>query len=275
MATSSGMAADLDLSALLVEAALAGGAAIMPIYDGPVEAREKADASPVTAADEAAEAAILALLAAKAPQIPVVAEEAVSQGRVPETGARFFLVDPLDGTKEFIAKNGEFTVNVALVEDGVPVAGVVFAPAIGRLFLGLAGAGAREGRVEGGAVVSWRPIAARVAPAEGLVAVASRSHAGPDTDAFLARLPVVARVSAGSSLKLCLIAAGEADVYPRMGRTMEWDIAAGHAVLAAAGGRVERVDGTPLLYGKRQQEGDTDFANPWFVAWGARPSTFR
>lgn len=256
------------LEALLVAAALAGGAAILPIYKGPIMAREKSDASPVTFADEAAEAAILACLAAAAPNIPVIAEEAVSRGELPPTDGLFFLVDPLDGTKEFIAQLGEFTVNIALVENGAPVAGVVYAPAIGRLFLGVHGASAREARVVDGAISDWRVIAARTPPPEGLVAVASRSHAGPDTDAFLARHPVVARVSAGSSLKFCLVAAGEADVYPRMGRTMEWDTAAGHAVLTAAGGRVARLDGTPLTYGKRNRAEDTDFANPWFVGWG-------
>lgn len=263
------------VASLLIDAALAGGAAIMPIYQGPLTIREKADASPVTAADEAAEAAILKLLAKRAPDIPVVAEEAVSRGRVPATGTRFFLVDPLDGTKEFIARNGEFTVNVALIEDGDPVAGIVFAPATGRLFLGIVGQSAREARVEQGTPGAWRDIAVRNPPAEGLTAVASRSHTGPETEAFLDEFPITGRISAGSSLKFCLIAAGEADLYPRLGRTMEWDTAAGHAVLAAAGGSVTLTDGTRLRYGKRDQPDDTDFANPHFIAWGRVPACGR
>lgn len=262
---------DLDAMAeLLIDAAIAAGEAIMPIYDGPIEVREKADFFPVTAADEAAEAVILASLAQRVPAIPVIAEEAVSRGTVPKVGRHFFLVDPLDGTKEFIARNGEFTVNIALIEDGEPVAGVVYAPAIGRLFLGIAGTGAREARIEGGKPGAWRNIAVRNPPAEGLTAVASRSHSNPETEEFLAGFPIAARVSAGSSLKFCLIAAGEADLYPRMGRTMEWDTAAGHAVLAAAGGRVTLTDGAPLRYGKREQDADVDFANPWFVGAGWR-----
>ncbi|SCC79433.1 3'(2'),5'-bisphosphate nucleotidase CysQ [Saliniramus fredricksonii] len=260
---------DIDaIAEVLVEAALAGGAAIMPIYDGPIEVREKPDYFPVTAADEAAEAAILTLLAQQTPDIPVIAEESVSEGMVPETGRRFFLVDPLDGTKEFIARNGEFTVNIGLIQDGEPVAGVVYAPAIGRMFLGIAQSGAREARVENGKLGAWRSIAVRTPPAEGLTAVASRSHSSPETEAFLAGFPIAARVSAGSSLKFCLIAAGEADVYPRMGRTMEWDTAAGHAVLTAGGGRITLTDGAPLRYGKWSQPNDTDFANPYFVAYG-------
>jgi len=259
---------DIDaIAGVLVEAALAGGAAIMPIYDGPIEVREKADSFPVTAADEAAEAAILALLAKHAPGISVISEESVSKGTVPEIGRHFFLVDPLDGTKEFIARNGEFTVNIALIQDGAPIAGIVYAPAVRRMFFGIAGRGAREARVEDGKLGAWRNVTVRNPPAVGLTAVASRSHSNPETEEFLAGFPIAARISAGSSLKFCLIAAGEADLYPRLGRTMEWDTAAGHAVLAAAGGRVTLMDGAPLRYGKREQDADVDFANPWFVGW--------
>ena len=234
------------------------GEVIMEVYATDFAVRGKDDASPVTEADERAEAVILAGLAALTPDIPVIAEEAVAAGRVPAIGARFWLVDPLDGTKEFIKRNGEFTVNVALVEAGRPVLGVVLAPALGRLYAGAAGAGAFVEDAQG-----RRPIRCRVPPAEGLTVVASRSHGDAAAlDAFLAGRKVAHLVSAGSSLKLCLVAAGEADLYPRLGRTMEWDIAAGHAVLAAAGGRVTEIDGRPFGYAK------AEFANPFFAAWG-------
>jgi 3'(2'), 5'-bisphosphate nucleotidase len=238
------------------------GAVIMEIYATDFAVRGKDDASPVTAADERAEAVILAGLARLTPGIPVVAEEAVAAGQVPEVGERFWLVDPLDGTKEFISRNGEFTVNIALIEHGQPVLGVVLAPALGmrgRLFSGAVGLGAW---VEDDA--GHREIACRAVPAEGLTVVASRSHGDAAAlDAFLAGRKVASTTNAGSSLKLCLVAAGEADLYPRLGRTMEWDIAAGHAVLAAAGGRVLRAaDGSPLTYGK------PGFDNPHFAAHG-------
>ena len=234
------------------------GALIMGIYNSDFAVRGKADQSPVTEADERAEALILPALAKLTPDIPVVAEEAVAAGRIPEVGHRFWLVDPLDGTKEFINRNGEFTVNIALIEDGQPVLGAVLAPALGRLFAGAHDAGAfiedESGR---------RPISVRTPPAAGLTVVASRSHGDASAlDAFLAGRKVAELRGAGSSLKICLVAAGEADLYPRLGRTMEWDIAAGHAVLAAAGGALTEVDGTPLRYGK------PDFANPHFVAAG-------
>ena len=234
------------------------GDLIMEIYAGDFEVRGKDDASPVTAADEQAEGCIIAALQALWPDIPVVAEESVAAGRVPVVGKRFWLVDPLDGTKEFISRNGEFTVNIALIEDGLPVAGVVLAPALGRLFAGAIGVGAFAEDAHG-----RRPIACRAAPDEGLTVVASRSHGDSAAlDTFLAGRKVAALKNAGSSLKLCLVAAGEADVYPRLGRTMEWDIAAGHAVLAAAGGRITDLRGQPLHYGK------PGFDNPHFAAWG-------
>ncbi|TMW72625.1 3'(2'),5'-bisphosphate nucleotidase CysQ [Thauera sp. UPWRP] len=235
------------------------GETIMAVYATDFAVRGKDDASPVTEADEKAEAVILAGLRALAPDVPVVAEEEVAAGRVPEVGDRFWLVDPLDGTKEFISRNGEFTVNIALVVGGVPVLGVVYAPALGRMFLGARGFGAF---VEDG--VGRRSIACRAVPDEGLTVVASRSHGDAEAlDRFLAGRKVAALKSAGSSLKLCLVAAGEADVYPRLGRTMEWDIAAGQAVLLAAGGAVVTVSaGEPLCYGK------PGFDNPHFAAWG-------
>jgi 3'(2'), 5'-bisphosphate nucleotidase len=238
------------------------GQVVMEVYATDFSVRGKDDASPVTEADEHAERLILPALAALTPDVPVVAEEEVAAGRVPQVGERFWLVDPLDGTKEFISRNGEFTVNIALIDQGVPVLGVVLAPALGargRLFAGAEGLGAW---VEDDA--GRRPIACRAVPAEGLTVVASRSHGDATAlDAFLAGRKVASLANAGSSLKLCLVAAGEADLYPRLGRTMEWDIAAGHAVLRAAGGEVTRIDdGRPLRYGK------PGFDNPHFVAAG-------
>ena len=237
------------------------GAVVMSVYDAAFEVRTKDDASPVTAADERAEALIVPALRALAPGIPVVAEEMTARGEADAIGERFWLVDPLDGTKEFIGRNGEFTVNVALIHDGRPLLGVVGAPAKGRLFAGVVGQGAW---VEDDGVPGRRPIRVRAVPAEGLTVVASRSHGDAAAlDAFLAGRRVARLANAGSSLKLCLLAAGEADLYPRLGRTMEWDIAAGHAVLAAAGGDVGTLDGVPLAYGK------PGFENPHFVARGA------
>ena len=251
-----------DLARLAIDA----GRAIMRIYDGAPEVRHKADASPVTDADVAAERIILSGLAAIDAGTPVIAEEAAAAGRIPETANRFYLVDPLDGTREFISRNGEFTVNIALIEDGAPVAGVVYAPARARLFAGQAGHGSAEAKVAAGADpdhLAWRPIASRPQPAAGLTAVASRSHRDEATNTWLAAHGITDLVSAGSSLKFCLLAAGEADVYPRFGRTMEWDTAAGHAILIAAGGRVTGVDGAPFTYGKKQH----GYANPGFIAW--------
>jgi 3'(2'), 5'-bisphosphate nucleotidase len=242
----------------IVDIARAAGEVIMAIYATDFAVRGKSDASPVTEADERAEAIIVQRLRALTPDIPIVAEEAVAAGQVPAVGRRFWLVDPLDGTKEFASRNGEFTVNIALIDGGVPVLGVVLAPAIGRLFAGAAGLGALA--EQGG---TQRAIRCRTVPAEGLTVVSSRSHGDAAAlDTFLAGRRVAASVNAGSSLKLCLVAAGEADLYPRFGRTMEWDIAAGHAVLLAAGGRVVTLHGEPLRYGK------PGFENPHFVAEG-------
>ncbi|MFN3960732.1 MAG: 3'(2'),5'-bisphosphate nucleotidase CysQ [Parvularculaceae bacterium] len=254
-------------SALLLEMerlALAAGAKAMAIYASPVAVAAKADASPVTEADRLGEEIITAGLKAFAPGIPILAEEAASAGAAPELGAEFFLVDPLDGTKEFITKTGEFTVNIALVRGGEAVLGVVYAPAISKLYLGVKGRGAYLRRVGEGAEPA--PIRVRRAPADGLVAVASRSHRGPETDDFLSTLKIKDFAAAGSSLKFCLIAEGLADVYPRLGRTMEWDTGAGQAVLEAAGGRVlEFGTDRPLRYGKKER----GFDNPHFIAWGA------
>lgn len=245
----------LRLAAIAREA----GEAILEIYDAPGAVREKADHSPVTAADEAAERLILARLEALSPKYPIVAEESVAAGRIPKVGhGPFWLVDPLDGTLEFVHRMGEFTVNIGLIEDGRPTLGVVYLPAQGKAYLGC-GPGKAWRIVGSGAP---QPIVARPAPAEGLIAVASRSHRDAKTEAFLAEKNIESWMPAGSALKFCLIAEGAADVYPRFGRTMEWDTAAGHAVLAAAGGRVHDLDGRELRYGK------PDFANPAFIAEG-------
>lgn len=235
------------------------GEEIMAVYATDFAVRGKADESPVTEADERAERLIVPALHALVPDLPVVAEEAVAAGQVPVIGNSFWLVDPLDGTREFIGRNGEFTVNIALVRDGEPVLGVVYAPALGRMFAGARGVGAWVEDARGRRAIRCRPV-----PEAGLTVVASRSHGDAAAlEAFLAGRRVAAVVNAGSSLKLCLLAAGEADLYPRLGRTMEWDIAAGHAVLAAAGGRVVDLAGAPLRYGK------PGFENPHFAAWGS------
>ncbi len=253
----------MDLNAIMLRA----GAEILRIYAGDIAVTQKQDSSPVTEADARAEAIILEGLRQIAPDIPVVAEEETAAGRIPETARRFFLVDPLDGTKEFISKNGEFTVNIALIEDGAPVLGAVYAPALGQLYWG-GRDGAFMADIKDGFPGLARPIRVRAAPIDGVIAVGSRSHGGPETEAYLEDFKVAGFEPAGSSLKFCLVARGDADIYPRMGRTMEWDTAAGDAVLRAAGGRVETLDGRPLAYGKRNQSGDVDFANPYFVAFG-------
>ena len=235
------------------------GRATLGFY-GAAAARTKADGSPVTAADDAAEVIILPALRRLTPSIPVVSEEAASAGDIPEVaaGGSFWLVDPLDGTKEFLSGNGEFTVNIALIEAGRPVLGVVVAPALGQTY---AAAGEIAFTVD---AVGERPISVRQPPEAGLTVVGSRSHGDAAAmEAFLAGRRVANFRPAGSSLKLCLIACGEADLYPRLGTTMEWDIAAGHAVLAAAGGRVETLEGAPLRYGQPA------YRNPHFVAFGA------
>lgn len=254
---------------LLVDSALEAGEVILKIYQAPdTGLRTKHDGSPVTDADAEAEKLILARLRAAYPETPIVAEEEMAAGASVRTERRFFLVDPLDGTKEFVNRNGDFTVNIALIEDGRPVCGVVYAPAHGLLYAGAEGEGARMAHVEAGHAGVWRNIVTRTPPGEGLAVIASRSHMSPETDAFLAKFKVAHLVSAGSSLKFCRVATGEADLYPRLGRTMEWDTAAGDAVLRAAGGRVYTMKGEPLRYGKRDQDDDSDYANPWFVAAG-------
>jgi len=243
----------------LCDLAAQAGARILDFYERGTDARIKADASPVTDADIASERIILEGLAEIAPEISVISEESHSSDREGAPGRRFFLVDPLDGTREFLKRNGEFTVNIALIEDCLPILGVVHVPVWGVTYTGLIGGGAaREARMN-----RDHPIRCRNVPAEGLTVVASRSHGDAEKLArFLAGRSVAGETLAGSSLKFCLLAAGKADLYPRFGRTMEWDTAAGHAVLRAAGGHVETFEGEELTYGK------PDFVNPAFVARG-------
>lgn len=256
------------VQAVFEQLALDAGRKIMEIFHAGCAVSEKQDASPVTEADHAAEEIILRGLRAAFPDIPCVAEEEAAAGILPtELGGAFFLVDPLDGTKEFVKRSGDFTVNIALVRDGKPEIGVVYAPMNRRFF------SARPGKAEilelgpTDSVTARRAISVRDR-AGGLTIVASRSHRTPETDSFIDGFEAAEIVSVGSSLKFCLLACGEADIYPRFGRTMEWDTAAGDAILRAAGGSTSTVEGLPLAYGKREQAHDSDFANPHFIARG-------
>ncbi|NCQ25457.1 MAG: 3'(2'),5'-bisphosphate nucleotidase [Rhodobacteraceae bacterium CG17_big_fil_post_rev_8_21_14_2_50_63_15] len=246
--------------------ALEAGDKIMEIYEADdFEVKVKSDASPVTEADEAADAMISAGLRAAFPDLVLVTEEqADSHSRTADT---FLIVDPLDGTKEFINRRGDFTVNIAFVEAGLPTRGVVYAPAKGRMFYTRAdGASVEEfGPFDKDNPGKLRPISVAEPDNSALMVVASKSHRDQATDDYIARYAVRDMTSAGSSLKFCLVATGEADLYPRLGRTMEWDTAAGHAVLQGAGGTVVRFDDhQPLLYGK------PGFANPFFIAYAPR-----
>lgn len=237
------------------------GAATLEVYRSDFEVFQKDDRSPVTTADRAAEAIILKALAELTPDIPVVAEEQVDAGTVPDvSGGRFWLVDPLDGTKEFINRRDEFTVNIGLVDDGVPVLGLVYCPVLDQLYVGHNGGGGAV-RETGQARAD---IHVRAADRDGLVVLSSRSHANSEAlQGYLADMTVKEIINAGSSLKFCRIAEGAADLYPRFGPTCEWDTAAAHAVLIAAGGSVTTTDGADLRYGKER------FLNPHFIARGA------
>lgn len=259
---------DLDRAALLdgiVDASLEAGAVIWRFFQDGFEVLTKADDSPVTAADHAAEAVLLAALARLAPGVPVVAEEEAAAGRTPDVGDRFFLVDPLDGTRDFVRRGRDFTVNVGLIEHGEPTLGVVYAPARSRLFVGdvkLRLAWTSDPAPGETGPGPRRPLAVRPRP-ERVTAMASKSHDVPATEAYLANaIGPHDRVSVGSSLKFGLLAAGEADLYPRPSPTSEWDTAAGDAVLRAAGGRTFDIHGAPFRYGKPR------FFNPGFVATG-------
>ncbi len=247
----------------LYETVLEAGRKIMDIFAQDFDVVYKDDKSPVTEADEAAEKIILRDLQIVAPNIPVIAEEQASAGKIPDVADVFWLVDPLDGTKEFVKKGTDFTVNIALIENGAPTFGIVYAPALGRMFVAKNPKTAvqmevREGRFLG----EEKPITVRDVPTKGITAVASKSHRDDQTNAFLEKLGVTDIVSTGSSLKFCLVAAGEADIYPRFGPTMEWDTGAGHAVLNAAGGTVKNPDGTIFQYKK------AGFRNEFFIASG-------
>jgi 3'(2'), 5'-bisphosphate nucleotidase len=238
---------------------------VLDAYAGGSQFQSKEDGSPVTEADRRAQEVICAELDRLAPDIPIVAEEAGRSRPAQTPDGRFWLVDPLDGTREFLSRNGEFTINIGLIEDQAPVLGVILAPAMGRLFAGALGAGALTEDAQG-----RRAIHARQVPADGPTVVSSRSHGDPAAlDRCLGDRPVGASICAGSSLKFCLIAAGEADLYPRLGRTMEWDTAAGDAILRAAGGTVTDLGGEPLRYGKPEYE------NPHFIAQGREPVWWR
>jgi 3'(2'), 5'-bisphosphate nucleotidase len=228
--------------------------------------RRKADGSPVTEADEAAEAVILEGLDRLLPGVPVIAEERLGREGAPRLDGTFVLVDPLDGTKEFIAGRADYTVNIALIARAAPVCGVVAAPAQDLLWRGVIGRGAERVVLGNRGVGPSEPIRVRHWPSSGAVALVSRSHRDSATEALLRKLPPATAQSCGSSLKFCRVAEGSADVYPRLGPTSEWDIAAGHAVLAAAGGLVTAPDGRPLAYGRVQER----FVVPGFIAWGDR-----
>ena len=257
----------------LLPAVLTAGRIEMAHFAAGVTVETKADTTPVTIADHEAEAVLTEGLHRAAPGIPVIAEEAVAAGRVPTVGDAFFLVDPLDGTRAFIKGSPEFTINIGLIVAGRPVFGIIYAPALDQ-FYATVGPGesieatipvaARD--VDLGDCVLTR-LATRQPDPQALVAFASRSHAAQSTDAFLQRLPIAEKRKASSSLKFCLIARGEADLYARLGQTSEWDTAAGQAILAAAGGSVTTLDGQSLTYGKR----DAGYANPHFIAWAREP----
>ena len=252
-----------DLIPVIRKLALEAGDKIMEIYNSDdFDVKVKSDDSPVTAADEAADALISAGLRAAFPDVMLVTEEQAATHNT--TGTTFLIVDPLDGTKEFVHRRGDFTVNIALVEDGVPTRGVVYAPAKGRMFYTQADGQTVEetGALDKDVAGDVTPLSVADSDNSALMVVASKSHRDQATDDYINKYAVKDMKSAGSSLKFCLVATGEADIYPRVGRTMEWDTAAGHAVLTGAGGRVVRFDDhSPLVYGK---EG---YANPFFIAY--------
>ena len=256
------------LAQLFAAIASEAGVKVMEVYASDFEHRTKADYSPVSDADERAEEVILARLDAALPGVPVLAEERAAREGVGATlGEAFLLVDPVDGTKEFIQRKGDFTVNIALICGGIPVAGAVYAPARREMFWGGARAMMIADFDPGADVRGGERMATRAYPQEGLTAVTSSSHLDDRTKAFIAARSITRQTGIGSSLKFCWVASGKADVYPRWSPTMEWDTAAGHAVLAAAGGQVIQPDGEPFTYGK----GADGFRNGPFVAWGREP----
>ncbi len=249
----------LGLMRQVVELAKQAGEEIMKVYNSGFTVKTKADDSPVTQADRIAETLITETIKKKiSAQFPVVGEEAFADGKVADvTGTPFWLVDALDGTKEFVKLGSEFTVNIALIDIGKPMLGVVHAPAINATYWGSCNGAFAE--TDG---AQPRQINCRRRPGDGLVAMVSRSHRTPQVDEYLAQFTIKKEISSGSSIKFCQVAAGRADIYPRMGRTMEWDTGAGHAVLIYAGGQAKDLDGNILKYGKQ------GFENPSFVAMG-------
>ncbi|MFA5949805.1 MAG: 3'(2'),5'-bisphosphate nucleotidase CysQ [Hyphomicrobium sp.] len=245
----------------------------MHYFEAGVAIEKKADSSPVTAADREAEQILLDGLWAAASGVPVVAEESASAGQLPMPGTAFFLVDPLDGTREFTSHSGEFTINIGLVVGDRPVFGVIYAPVFQRLFVTIGPGHAVETHISPASCVTslkdcaLRQLKTRTPDPDALIVLESRSHRTPATEAYLRGFRVGSEKRSGSSLKFCLIAAGEADMYARLGPTMEWDTAAGQAILEAAGGAVTRLSGAPLTYGKV----DVDYLNPHFVAWAGAP----
>lgn len=262
-----------DLAQGLISIAHQAGLVILRHYAGDFDVERKADFSPVTEADREAEDVILEGLRDLAPGVPVIAEEQAAAGILPEIGSQFFLVDPLDGTKEFIRRNGEFTVNIALVHAGTPVFGLIFAPAFDTMYLtrgeGQAASAQIAARGAPPPLDEFKPLSTRKPDPEKLVGLTSRSHLTEAARAFLENHRVESMITSGSSLKFCMLAEGKADLYPRFGPTCEWDTAAGHAILAAAGGDVLTLGGAPFRYGKRESR----FLNPGFVAWGRVPVT--
>lgn len=255
------------VSRLFADLVVQSGVLAMEVFTRPqIDARLKDDSSPVTEADERVEAYLLAALARELPGVPVIAEEMTSRGETSAHDGGFLLIDPIDGTREFLAHRTEFTVNLAMILDGAPIAGAVFAPAQGRLWFSAVESHTAD-VAPGGSLPpkqDWRLLETRKAPSAGLTALVSRSHLDEDTIAFLARLSIAERMSVGSSLKFCALAEGIADVYPRFGPTMEWDTAAGDAILRAAGGVVLDPTGAPLRYNKSANA----YRNGAFVAWG-------
>ncbi len=248
----------------LIKTILEAGRVVMDVYATDFSVYAKDDASPVTEADQRGEDVIAVALANLTPDIPMVGEEAKSEGKCPDiSGGIFWLVDPLDGTKEFIKKGNDFTVNIGLIKDGKPIMGLVLAPALNKIYAGIMGVGAWTASVtkDGNTLGKRSAISVRKADLANMTIVASKSHRSPELEAWLKHYPSAENISIGSSLKLCLVAEGKADLYPRLGPTCEWDTAAAHAVLVAAGGRVLDNTGLPLGYAKNL----STFLNPWFV----------
>ncbi len=261
-----------DFTLAVMAAAQKAGAAIMDVYGPEMNVRYKADRSPVTDADHASEDIIVAALSKLMPDVPIVAEELASAGHLPNTGSVYFAVDPLDGTKEFVKLNGEFSINIALINGEKAVFGLIFAPAKADCFVTLSPGKAYRCELHPAHTPAphqtpdFTPLSGED-PGRPLTAIVSRSHLRPETLAFLEALGNPPRKIMGSALKFGLLAAGDADVYPRHGPTNEWDTAAGQAILEAAGGSVVTLDGKPLLYGKKAER----FVNPSFIAWRRAP----